>query len=255
MISLLKKSLNLIFKPLNLELKPRAAAKDKWPYDLSELHRKILGKVEPYTMTSPERIAVLVDAVQHIETNHIEGDIVECGVWRGGSSMAIAETLVTRGSSQRHLWLYDTFEGMSAPTEEDTSHDGESAAEQLARTEKNEDRTVWCVSPLEDVRNNMATTAYPADKITLVKGKVEDTIPQTIPDSIALLRLDTDWYESTKHELEQLYPRLAKGGILIIDDYGFWQGARKAVDEYFAAHPPAPLLCRIDASARIGVKP
>lgn len=255
MISFFAKSLNLILKPLNLELGRKPAAKDKWPYDLSELQKKILAKVEPYTMTSPERIAVLVDAVRHIEANGIKGDIVECGVWRGGSSMAIAETLMAGGSTERHLWLYDTFDGMSAPTNEDTSYDGESAADQLARTVKNEDRTIWCVSPLDDVRDNMAATSYPAGKITLVKGKVEDTIPGTIPESIALLRLDTDWYESTRHELEQLYPRLAKGGILIIDDYGFWQGARKAVDEYFAAHPPAPLLCRIDPSARIGVKP
>ncbi len=254
MISFFAKSLNLILKPLNLEFGRRSAAKDKWPYDLSELQKKILAKVEPYTMTSPERIAVLVDAVRHIEMNGIKGDIVECGVWRGGSSMAIAETLMAGGSAERHLWLYDTFEGMSAPTSEDASHDGESAAAQLARTERSEERNIWCVSPLDDVRTNMAATSYPDGKVTLVKGKVEDTIPGTVPESIALLRLDTDWYESTKHELEQLYPRLAKGGILIIDDYGFWQGAKKAVDEYFAAHPPAPLLCRIDASARIGVK-
>ncbi|QTN32005.1 class I SAM-dependent methyltransferase [Akkermansiaceae bacterium] len=255
MTSLLKKIANSILRPLRLELRRSPEKGDAWPYDLSGLQREVLGKVEPFTMTTPERIAVLVDAIQHIEARRIEGDIVECGVWRGGSAMAMAETLIKRGSTERHLWLYDTFEGMSEPTEADTSYDGELAARQLARTEKSDARSVWCISPLDEVRANMASTSYPAERITLVKGKVEDTIPQTVPDRIALLRLDTDWYESTKHELEHLYPRLVPGGILIIDDYGFWQGARKAVDEYFQSHPPGPMLCRVDASARIGVKP
>lgn len=255
MFSKLAKIANSILKPLRLELKRSTDNGNKWPYDLSDLQRKVLGKVEPFTMTTPERIAVLVDAIQHIETHNVKGDIVECGVWRGGSAMAMAETLMDSNSCGRHFWLYDTFEGMSAPTDADTSYDGELAAQQLARTEKTEARSVWCISPLEEVRDNMASTSYPAEKITLVKGKVEDTIPKTIPERIALLRLDTDWYESTKHELEHLYPRLVKGGILIIDDYGFWKGARKAVDEYFLSQTSAPLLCRVDASARIGVKP
>jgi hypothetical protein len=91
--------------------------------------------------------------------------------------------------------------------------------------------------------------------VNLVKGPVESTIPATIPDQLAILRLDTDWYESTKHELDHLYPRLVSGGILIIDDYGHWQGARQAVDEYFARQNLKPLLSRIDYTCRIMIKP
>jgi O-methyltransferase len=83
---------------------------------------------------------------------------------------------------------------------------------------------------------------------------VEDTIPASVPEQIALLRLDTDWYESTKCELEILFPRLVKGGVIIIDDYGCWQGARKAVDEYFNKNNIAILLNRMDDTGRIGIK-
>jgi len=88
----------------------------------------------------------------------------------------------------------------------------------------------------------------------LVAGAVEDTLPDRAPMEIALLRLDTDWYASTKHELETLYPRLVSGGVLMLDDYGHWTGCRKAVDEYFAANAPAPLLNRIDYTARVATK-
>ena len=100
----------------------------------------------------------------------------------------------------------------------------------------------------------MNSTGYDEGMVHLVKGRVEETIPQHAPDSIALLRLDTDWYESTKHELERLFPRLSKHGILIIDDYGHWQGARRAVDEYFAGNKIPILLSRADYTGRVAVK-
>jgi len=105
------------------------------------------------------------------------------------------------------------------------------------------------------VRRNMLGTRYPEKKIHLIKGKVEDTVPQHAPEKIALLRLDTDWYESTKHELVHLYPRLVPNGVLIIDDYGHWQGAREAVDEYFAGQKFKPLLNRLDYTGRLVIKP
>src|SRR5262249_52452971 len=108
--------------------------------------------------------------------------------------------------------------------------------------------------PLEAVRRVMLGTGYDERKLVFVKGKVEDTVPGQAPAQIALLRLDTDWYESTRHELAHLFPRPAPGGVLIIDDYGHWQGARKAADEYFEAQRIAILLNRIDFSARIAVK-
>jgi hypothetical protein len=220
--------------------------------DLPEADRALIARVEPFTMTSLERRASLLGAVDQIVKHRIPGDIVECGVWRGGSMMLVALALMARGDTSRDLYLFDTFEGMSEPTAEDKGLSGESAEAQLARTDR--DHPLWAVASLEDVKANIASTGYPADKIHFVKGKVEDTIPRTIPKRIALLRLDTDWYESTRHELQHLYPLLSRHGLLIIDDYGHWQGARQAVDEYFAGSAQPVFLHRVDYTARLLVK-
>lgn len=101
----------------------------------------------------------------------------------------------------------------------------------------------------------MESTGYPPERIHLVPGRVEDTVPAQAPERIALLRLDTDWYASTKHELDHLYPRLSDGGVLIVDDYGHFEGARRAVDDYLAEQAEPLLLNRIDYTGRIAVKP
>lgn len=220
--------------------------------DLSDADREIVSRVSPYTMTSLARRASLLGAVDHVVKHRLPGDIVECGVWRGGSMMLVALALMARGDTSRHLYLFDTFEGMSEPTEEDRALSGESAQEQLDRTSR--DHALWAVAGLDDVQANLWCTGYPRDKIHFVKGKVEDTIPGTIPERIALLRLDTDWYESTKHELDHLYPRLSQHGVLLIDDYGHWQGARQAVDEYFADSAEPVFLHRVDYTARLLIK-
>ncbi len=165
---------------------------------------EIIARVRPYTMTSPERIASLCNAVEYIIRCNIPGDIVECGVWKGGSMMAAALTLLKCGEKQRKLRLFDTFEGMSAPTEKDqTRYTGSqgviSAADLLARSDQSEH--VWARSPLEEVRHNLSSVSYPDHQIEFVKGRVEDTLPTPTISQIALLRLDTDWYESTRHEL------------------------------------------------------
>lgn len=209
----------------------------------------------PYTMTTIERMWALYESVRNIEARGIVGDIVECGVWRGGSSMLAASTLARLGSTERTLYLYDTFEGMSEPTEFDVGSGGERVADDWQRYEGDQSSPVFAYAGLAEVRTNMASTGYPADRIRYVQGKVEDTVPATIPETIALLRLDTDWYESTRHELEHLYPRLEPGGIMIIDDYGAWEGARKAVDEWLGALADPPLMSRLDHTGRIIVKP
>jgi O-methyltransferase len=131
---------------------------------------------------------------------------------------------------------------------------GESAEAVLARESKGSN--FWARAPLDEVRDVMYALPYPQAQIHFVKGKVEETIPDQAPAQIALLRLDTDWYESTRHELVHLYPRLAPGGVLILDDYGWWRGAGRATDEYFQENGPAPLLVRIDHEGRrVAVKP
>jgi O-methyltransferase len=202
----------------------------------------MLGRVLPHTMTSPQRIAAVIDAARYIEAAGVPGAFVECGVWKGGSSMAAALAFKT----PRPLYLFDTYEGMTAPTAADRRPGGRTAADMMKGAD------ILCYSSLDEVRANMASTGYPAEQIVYVKGRVEDTLPASAPNPIAILRLDTDWYESTRHELECLYPRLSPGGVLIIDDYGHWTGAKKAVDEYFAAAPL--LLTRIDYTGRMAVK-
>ena len=224
------------------------------PADFGKATVDTYVKVKPYTMTTPERIASLCNAVNYLVNNKIEGDFVECGVWRGGSTMAAIDTLLKAGDKSREIYLYDTYEGMSEPTEADKVFTGTAAEELLNSSDREDATSVWCYSALEEVQKNVGTLNYPTAKVHYVKGKVEDSIPQTLPGKIALLRLDTDWYESTAHELKNLYPLLVPGGVIIIDDYGHWEGARKAVDEYIAAEKLPLLLNRIDYTGRIGIK-
>jgi O-methyltransferase len=215
----------------------------------------IMEKTKGLTATGPGRIVGLVDAVKYITANRIEGAIVECGVWRGGSVMAALYALKDLGDTSREIHLYDTFEGMSAPTENDVMFDGTPAKALLLEGERKEGvDNYWCYAGVDSVRNNLLKTGYPADRLHFVKGKVEDTLPKHLPGNIALLRLDTDWYESTRHELTHLYPLLADRGVLIIDDYGHWQGARKAVDEHFATLGYRPFLSRLDYTGRLLIK-
>ena len=217
--------------------------------DLSAEEQKILATVSPFTMTSLERRAALINAINYLTDARIPGDIAECGVWRGGSMMLAALILLARGDTNRSLYLYDTYEGMSAPTEHDRCYDGTRAETMLQKDTKG--TGIWCEAALEDVRRNLLSTGYPENKLHFIKGKVEDTLPATVPQHLALLRLDTDWYESTQHELKHLFPRLDPRGILILDDYGNWQGARKAVDDYFTERRISVYLHRIDFSGRM----
>lgn len=182
----------------------------------------------PYTMTSLSKMEKLYDSVVYLNQNNIEGSFVECGVYRGGSIMNMALTQLNF-SRLVHIYLYDTFEGMTPYSDLDINYQGISAARILKNPSK------LCISNLKEVKQNVKLTNYPQEFFHFRKGDVKDTLKEDVPDKISLLRLDTDWYESTKLELEVLFPRLVKGGILILDDYGYWLGARKAVDDYFAS--------------------
>jgi hypothetical protein len=208
----------------------------------------------PFTMTTLPRMYALYQAVRHVVQAGVPGAFVECGVWKGGSAMLAARTLSALGASDRDLFLYDTFAGMPTPSDRDIDPWEKPAMAQWT-TQQMGNENAWCYASLEEVRENLSTTGYPPERIRLVKGLVEETIPKTAPASISVLRLDTDWYESTKHELLNLYPLVSAGGILILDDYGYWRGARQATDEFFDGLAMPPFLNRIDSSARIGVKP
>lgn len=210
-------------------------------------------RCRPFTATSVERMYSLYEAARYVQRSGVPGDIVECGVWKGGSAMLAALTLLEAGDTSRRIFLYDTFTGMSEPTERDVNRFGERAVAKWRRTQRSS-HNEWVYAPLDEVRANLLSTGYPDERLIFVQGKVEETIPGVMPGAVGILRLDTDWYESTYHELVHLYPLVSRGGVLILDDYGHWQGARQAADQYFAEHDVPVLRNRIDYTARLVVK-
>lgn len=206
-----------------------------------------------YTMTSTERMYCLYKATKYVVKHRVSGDVVECGIWKGGSAMITALTLIKMNEIERKIYLYDTYKGMSAPTDEDSDYRGRSAKERWLSTQ-GKDFNKWSYASLGRVKTNMLSTGYSHENIIFVKGRVEETIPSVTPERIAILRLDTDWYESTYHELTHLFPRLSIGGVLIIDDYGYWKGAQKATDKYFTENEIKISLEKIDFTGRIAIK-
>jgi len=217
----------------------------------------IIGKIAPYTMTMRDGLEStygLFQAVKYIVQNKIAGDFVECGVWRGGSMMLVAWALQHFGDTSRQLHLYDTYRGMTEPDDIDVDFDG------------NPMKPIWTMAtqkgqimapggPIDQVKENMRLTGYPEAQMHFIVGDVLQTIPEQVPSRIALLRLDTDWYKSTLHELQHLYDLIVPHGVLIIDDYGWCRGARKATDEFFADRPFKPMMHRIDQCPRVIIKP
>jgi hypothetical protein len=222
--------------------------------ELGSEDEALLDAAKGLSMSSPIAQWELIQAIRHIEGNKILGDIVECGVWRGGN-LVIAGLLRQRMGFNRGLWAFDTFAGMTAPTNvdfkpADEKLDVEKKFASLNRGDNNE----WCLATEDEVLRNFEARVGNRDLKT-IKGPVEETLlkPENLPGQIAILRLDTDFYESTKAELNILYPRLAQGGVLIVDDYGEWAGARKAVDEYFAGQPV--WLHYVTHTVRLMIKP
>lgn len=230
--------------------------------DMEKEFLEIWKKINPYTMISMERGYNIYKSVEYIVKNKISGSFIECGVWKGGACMLMALSLLSfEEKTERKLYLYDTFSGMTEPSDNDKV--AFSGKGMLKRWKESRDEkkgiALWAAS-LEEVKTNMLTVGYPEAFVEYCKGDVCQTLDIKTPEKIALLRLDTDWYESTKKELEVLFPKLEQGGILIIDDYGHFTGAKKAVDEYFDYQKLGKeknrsiFLGRIDYTGRVGVK-
>lgn len=238
----------------------RKSELDNRTADITKETLSIYRSVQPFTMTSLERITGLVEATRYVLAANIPGSIVECGVWRGGSAMCMALAQEARSRTLREMYLFDTFEGMPDASDADVDHYGQAASEMLLRErrlkpEERKQSNLLAYCPLDEVQHNLESTGYPTYLIHYVKGRVEETIPSQAPANIALLRLDTDWYESTKHELLHLWPRVSPGGIVIIDDYGHWCGSRRATDEYFNEIGLCVMLNRLDYTGRLIQKP
>lgn len=207
------------------------------------------------TMASNERMYSTMLACKHVINRNIEGDFVECGVWRGGNAM-LAAAIFNMHKVDKKIYLFDTFAGMTEPTEIDTrTQDGMKAMKKF-RDNQRDGFNDWAYSSIEDVRDNFQKAGLLSNNIVMVKGDVLCTLENIdhLPLKISVLRLDTDWYESTKRELEVLYPLLCVGGVIIIDDYGHWAGSKIATDEYFEKYGGKPFLQYIDGTGRAGVK-
>jgi O-methyltransferase len=213
------------------------------------MDRAELDLIKQYTKSGMARIRAMAQAVEAIDLGSVEGDIVECGIWRGGNII-----LARKISPKRVCWLYDTFEGMTRPEPVDVTSGGRPAILSYEHREKVGAR--WADVSLQEVRANLEATGTLDDKyLRFIVGDVGITLKfaANIPDKIALLRLDTDWYASTRIEVETLYPRLQSGGVLIVDDYGHWLGAKRAIDDYFRRRPIE--MYQIDYTAVMMVKP
>ena len=225
---------------------------------ITDVERQVIDEVRMHTMISAERLLANMDAVEYLVRRGVPGALVECGVWRGGSVAAMIRVLQRLGVDDRDVYLFDTFSGMTEPEEVDTSPVEPPATVTWRNTPDGTTPWRWAFDPAiydeEMVRDFVLSTGYPAERVHLVRGPVEETLPAHAPEQLALMRLDTDWYRSTLHELEHLYPRLSPGGVLIVDDVGHWDGARKAVDEYFSTTAEPIMFSRTDYSGRMGVK-
>lgn len=230
--------------------------KYEMPAEASNYEKKIILKSLKYSMTTSIRMWALLQSAKEVLKKKIKGDFVECGVWRGGN-IILLKNILEQHKIKKNVYGFDTFQGMTEPTRHDVDTENNSASILMKNTNKTDQEfSIWAYSSLEKTKKNIYKNIKSKKNLKLIQGKVEDTlvIRENVPKKISLLRLDTDWYESTKIELEILYPLLQKGGILIIDDYGHFKGCRKAVDEYFSKHKKRPLLHYVDYTCRLIIK-
>jgi hypothetical protein len=215
----------------------------------------LLEKVRRYTMTTVERLFGLWTCVRYLVDANIAGDFVEAGVWRGGSVMLMAHEILRSNKQLRPLWLYDTFAGLPRPNAElDVDVLGNRGVDGWQMNNISGNTSTWAYADETEVRANMASTGYPAELLKFIVGRVEDTVPAQCPERIALLRIDTDWHASYVHLLDHLYDRLVPGGVLLLDDYGHFLGARKAVDDFRRERGLHAPLLRLDYSCRVMIK-
>jgi O-methyltransferase len=196
----------------------------------------------PFSMVHIPGFYNVYQSLAYIRDNRLPGDLVECGCALGGVAIFM-KLLLRRWGMDRNIILFDTFVGPPVGSS-DTIYGG-LPFRWNAPTENHRPGT----------EQNIIETCGSLEGFQIVEGFVEDTLPKTTLKQLALLRLDTDFYESTKSEFEILYPKLVPGGVLIIDDYGYFQGSRLATDEYLAGLSSKPLLNRIDLGVWSGVKP
>jgi len=255
---MLKKIVRKTLNSMGVDIvKIRKKPKVRIPVEIGREEQEIVSHIQKnkLSMVSQERLWATLMACKHVINNNIDGDFVECGVWRGGNSLLAASIFRMYGSDKR-VYLFDTFAGMTEPTEEDKRIFKEQSVMDVFKESQRGSYNDWCYASIEDVQNSFLQSGLLTEGVRFIKGDVGQTleVSDNIPEKISVLRLDTDFYESTKKELEVLYPRLSVGGVLIIDDYGTWAGSKKATDEYFANAGKRPFLQYTDRTGRAAVK-
>ena len=212
-----------------------ARTRERWRHRWNRIRACFLPEpyrtVMPYTMVDLRRLRNLSALAHQIEALGIAGDIVECGACNGGSGALLARIAI-RSIYRRHVWLLDSFEGLPAAT----AVDGDHAAEY----------TGACAGEVDNVRAVLRRSGVPEDRVTIVKGWFAQTVPSLEVGSIALLHIDADWYESVRIALDHLYDKVETCGFIVVDDYGYWEGCRTAIHDFFAERGVNPLLRDVD---------
>lgn len=200
-----------------------------------------IHEVRGYTAVFVPRLAALHRLCREMERRKVPGDVIECGVYNGGSAALMASVCCKDEASDRRIWLFDSFEGLPKPTEQDG--------------EKAKSCGWWCHGDLAKVRSIFHKKGIPESRVRIVKGWFHETFPGLDSPSIALLHIDADWYDSVKLCLEKFYDHVLPGGYIVIDDYGHWEGCRKATDEFLRTRGISVKLTKVDYTGRYFQKP
>ena len=192
--------------------------------------------VQDCTLLDAERIHSLWNLTNGINRRGIIGDIVECGSYKGGSSAVLRACM----GKHRKLWIYDSFEGMPETTE----LDGEEARKYVGT----------CLASKEDAIEILRATGARGDEFVIMEGLYEDTFKKKLPEQVALLHCDADWYDSVSIVLETFYSLIPVGGCVILDDFGFWEGCRRAFYDFCQKHGEKPLLERVGSTQAFWIK-
>lgn len=192
--------------------------------------------VGPFTLSDSERIDSLINLARYTNLNEITGDFVECGTYKGGTAAVLSRHM----GENRHLWLYDSFEGMPNTTDED----GKEAKKWIGK----------CSATIKDVEKVLALVDTSEDYYTVKKGWFEQTFQEELPKQVSLLHCDADWYNSVFLVLDTFYPLIPKGGCIILDDFGYWEGCREAFYDFCEKHNEKPLLERVGSTQAFWIK-
>jgi O-methyltransferase len=200
------------------------------------MNDQLFALVQPHTLCSRPRLENLARLCNQLNTQNVPGDFVECGTYKGGSSAILSGFL----QPERHLWLYDSFQGLPSTS----AKDGEDAVEWIGK----------CAAEVADVQKVLGDVSAPMERCHIQPGWFQDTFQQTLPKQVALLHCDADWYDSVLLVLNTFYDCIPQGGCIILDDFGFWEGCREAFYDFCQQRDERPLLERLGSTQAYWIK-